>query len=117
MRILEKFVILWHLHSSKLRLSGNEKSPVEAGDNIKLKRQSLVPVVQLAYLRAYLFKLVLRFDTAARVEVQSAGLVLVYPLGSECAVLNLGEDFLHLLLGFLGDKALARFVIAELRGV
>ena len=43
--------------------------------------------------------------------------VLLNPLGSEGAVLDLAQDLLHLLAGLLGDDALAGAVVAVLSGI
>ena len=74
-----------------------------------------VPGIKFAEFFAHLLKLVRRFALAACVEVRAAAaLVLGDPLGSERAVLDLGEHLLHLLLGLVGDETLTRLIVAEL---
>ena len=71
----------------------------------------------LAEFGAYLFDLVGGFLLADAGELFAAGLVLVDELFGEGAVLDLGEELLHGLLGLIGDDAWAGFVVAPLGGV
>ena len=60
----------------------------------------------------------LAFDTAGCEELGAlACLVLRHPFGNERAVLDFAQNLLHLLAGFVGDKPLARAVVAVFGGV
>src|SRR5713226_9122971 len=68
-------------------------------------------------LFADLFQLVLGVALAQRQKARPADGVLRDPFFSELAGLDLVEDALHLLLGFLGDDARPPRIIAVLGGI
>ncbi len=78
------------------------------------------PAHHAAQLCAHLLDGVLGLHTALSEEVDLAATVgahLGQELGSEGAILDLGQDLLHLLAGLSGNEALAGAVVAVLSGV